>query len=73
LCFQFCNLTQSSLLQSVQLFDIYNFAKEDKNEKSFSFGLIFQNDAENIKDEEIDTILNDILENLKQVQVFLRQ
>ncbi len=65
--------TQSSLLQSVQLFDIYNFAKEDKNEKSFSFGLIFQNDAENIKDEEIDTILNDILENLKQVQVFLRQ
>ena len=64
---------KSPLLQSVQLFDIYNFAKEDKSEKSFSFSLIFQNDMENIKDEEIDTILTDILKNLEQIQVFLRQ
>lgn len=64
---------QSPLLQSIQLFDIYQLAKEDKTEKSFSFGLIFQNDMENIKDEEIDTILTNILKNLGEVQVFLRQ
>ena len=64
---------KSQLLQSVQLFDIYSQTKEDKSEKSFSFSLIFQNDMENIKDEEIDTILTNILMNLEQIQVFLRQ
>ena len=64
---------KSELLQSVQLFDIYSQTKEEKSEKSFSFSLIFQNDMENIKDEEIDTILTNILKNLEQIQVFLRQ
>lgn len=65
--------SRSVLLQSIQLFDIYSLRKEDKVDRTYSFSLIFQNDNENIKDEEIDTILKNILDKLNIAQVYLRQ
>ncbi len=62
------------LLQSVNLFDLYE-PKEGASEqsKNMAFTLIFQSREENLTDEEIDAIIESILDDLRAMEIQLRQ
>lgn len=58
--------SSGSLLHQVQLFDIYRGEGIDSGEKSIALGLIFQDKARTLVDNEVDQIIEKILNNLKE-------
>ncbi len=63
------------LLTGVNLFDIYEPKAEDAVEKpkNMAFSLTFQNREENLKDEDVDSVIEEILQDLAALGVTLRQ
>lgn len=66
------NSKGNGLIKNIELFDIYTGDQIDKNKKSVSYRLIFRSDDKTLNDEEINPIVDDIIENLKQIGVDLR-
>ncbi|GHA02470.1 phenylalanine--tRNA ligase subunit beta [Ignatzschineria ureiclastica] len=67
--------TPRKYLVSVNLFDIYapKNHQDEKASKNMAFSLTFQNREENLKDVEIDQVVAEILSDLTQLGVTLRQ
>ena len=52
------------LLKNLELFDVYKGQGIDPNEKSFSFGLIFQSSVGTLTDKEVDDSVDLIVRKL---------
>ena len=53
------------LLENVQLFDIYRDEKIGKNKKSVAYSLIFRDKNKTLNDEEINTVMKSIVDELE--------
>lgn len=61
------------LLESMQLFDIYRDEKLGENKKSVAYSLIFRDKNKTLSDEEINTIMEDVVCELqKELKAELR-
>lgn len=54
------------LLESIKLFDIYRDEKLGENKKSVAYSLIFRDKNKTLSDEEINTIMNNIIKELEE-------
>ncbi len=54
------------LLESMQLFDIYRDEKLGENKKSVAYSLIFRDKNKTLSDEEINTIMEDVVFELQK-------
>ena len=54
------------LLESVKLFDIYRDEKIGKGKKSVAYSLIFRDKNKTLSDEEINTIMNNVISELEK-------
>ncbi len=54
------------LLESMQLFDIYRDEKLGENKKSVAYALIFRDKNKTLSDEEINTVMNEIISELEK-------
>lgn len=54
------------LLESMQLFDIYRDEKLGENKKSVAYSLIFRDKNKTLSDEEINTIMEDVVCELQK-------
>ena len=54
------------LLESMQLFDIYRDEKLEENKKSVAYSLIFRDKNKTLSDEEINTIMEDVVFELQK-------
>jgi phenylalanyl-tRNA synthetase beta chain len=54
-----------NILEKIELFDVYSEDNLLKDEKSLSFHLIFRDKKRTLNDEEVNTLLDKIIENLK--------
>lgn len=62
------------LLETIQLFDIYRNEKLGENKKSVAYSLIFRDKNKTLNDEEINTIMENIISELeKQLGASLRK
>lgn len=55
-----------SLLQQVRLFDVYTGKQVATGSKSMAFNLTFQAEDRTLKDEEIDTVIKNVVERVQQ-------
>ncbi|MDQ7052122.1 MAG: hypothetical protein Q9P14_04210 [candidate division KSB1 bacterium] len=53
--------TAGPLLRELTLFDLYSGPQIPEDKKSLAFSLVFQSDERTLTDEEINTILDDVL------------
>lgn len=58
--------TEKNLLKSVNLFDIYEGDKFEKDKKSYAVSFILQNPEKTLTDKLVDKIMNKIIQNLKK-------
>lgn len=62
------------LLEKIQLFDIYRNEKLGENKKSVAYSLIFRDKNKTLSDEEINTVMDNIISELeKQLGANLRK
>ena len=54
------------LLESMKLFDIYRNEKLGENKKSVAYALMFRDKNKTLSDEEINTVMNSIIEELEK-------
>ena len=56
----------NKLLRNVQIFDIYQGERVEKGKKSIALNLGFQHSSRTLVDEEVDTEVEEIVNQLKQ-------
>lgn len=54
------------LLSNVQIFDVYQGQNIEKGQKSIALGLVFQDAARTLKDEEIQVLVDNLIKGLEQ-------
>ena len=54
------------LLETARLFDIYRDSKLGENKKSVAYSLIFRDKKKTLSDEEISTIMSEIISKLEK-------
>ena len=54
------------LLETVKLFDIYRDSKLGENKKSVAYSLIFRDKKKTLSDEEINTVMSEIISKLEK-------
>ena len=62
----------NKLIQSVQLFDVYEGNQIDANKKSVAYSIILQSDSKTLTDEDCNAVMNKIFKSLEQVGATLR-
>ena len=58
--------TEKKLLRKVSLFDVYEGEKISNDKKSYALSFILQDEKKTLKDEEIDTIMNNLIRMFKE-------
>ena len=56
----------SECLREIRLFDVYRGESVGQNQKSLAFGLILQDFSRNLRDQEVDNIISEIVSGLNQ-------
>lgn len=64
--------SSGELLYSIKLFDVYQGEKLEKGYKSLAFSLFFLSLDHTLTDSEVDSLIEKILLNLREIGVFLR-
>ena len=59
-------LHKENIIQNVEVFDVYQGAPMPKNLKSVAFSILFQSNKETLKDEDINTLFDKILDMLEK-------
>jgi phenylalanyl-tRNA synthetase beta chain len=54
------------LLRKVELYDIYDFGRENSEKLSYTFELVFQSDDRTLTNDEINSLQQEIINNLKK-------
>lgn len=62
----------SSILESVEVFDVYTGGQVPKDKKSVAIKLIFRDNERTLKDIEVNNEIDKVLQSLQKIYVFLR-
>jgi len=69
---QAITLAKNPHLQAVELFDYYTGEKIKKDEKSLAISFIFQDHTKTLLDNEVNDVMDNIIEQLKQLNMYVR-
>ena len=58
--------TEKLLLQSVNVFDVYNGDKIEKGKKSYAINFVLQDQAQTLTDKQVDKTMNKLIETFKR-------
>ena len=61
-----------SLLENMELFDVYKGSQTGENKKSVAFSLTFRSYDKTLTDEQITSVTNNIIDSLKNIGAVLR-
>ena len=55
-----------TILNSIELFDVYQGAEIEKDKKSLSYGLTLKGTSRNLTEQDIEKVMEEILDSLKK-------
>ena len=61
------------LLESIQIFDVYQGKGIEENKKSVAFSLVFRADDRTLNDQEINLIIEKIISEMSKIEITLRK
>ena len=56
-----------SILNSIELFDLYQGAGIEKSKKSLSYGLTLKGTSRNLTEQDVEKVMEEILDSLKKI------